>query len=69
MSNSTEDGGIFSGNYLHVDHLIMECMQIIIIELNDVASDSAPSKLTEQLSATTGGSGTIQIQNSYFPNI
>ena len=34
------------------------------LELYDVASDSAPSKLTSQLPATTGGSGTIQIESS-----
>ena len=62
---STEDGGIFSGNYLHVDHFNHGMYaNNNKLELYDVASDSAPSKLTSQLPATTGGSGTIQIQNT-----
>jgi hypothetical protein len=62
---STEDGGIYSGNYLHVDHFNHGMYaNNNKLELYDVASDSAPSKLTSQLPATTGGSGTIQIQNT-----
>ena len=62
---STEDGGIYSGNYLHVDHFNHGMYaNNNKLELYDVASDSAPSKLTSQLPATTGSSGTIQIESS-----
>ena len=62
---STEDGGIFSGNYLHVDHFNHGMYaNNNKLELYDIASDLAPSKLTSQLPATTGGSGTIQIESS-----
>jgi hypothetical protein len=62
---STEDGGIFSGNYLQVEHFNhgMYANNNKLI-LNDIISDTAPTTLTEQLSATTGGSGTIQVEDS-----
>ena len=63
--SSTEDGGIFSGNYLQVEHFNhgMYANNNKLI-LNDIISDTAPTTLTEQLSATTGGSGTIQVEDS-----
>jgi len=62
---STEDGGIFSGNYLQVEHFNhgMYANNNKLV-LNDIISDTAPTTLTEQLSATTGGSGTIQVEDS-----
>ena len=48
---STEDGGIFSGNYLQVEHFNHGMYaNNNKLELNDVISDLAPTTLTEQLS-------------------
>ncbi len=62
---STGDGGIFSGNYLQVEHFNhgMYANNNKLI-LNDIISDTTPTILTEQLSATTSGSGTIQVEDS-----
>jgi hypothetical protein len=63
--SSTEDGGIFSGNYLQVQHFNhgMYANNNKLV-LNDIISDTAPAVLTAQLSSTTGASGIISVDDS-----
>ena len=62
---STDDGGIYSGNYLKVQHFNHGMYaNNNKLTLTDVASDSAPTTLTAQLSVTTGSSGVIQVEDS-----
>ena len=63
--SSTDDGGIFSGNYLQVQHFNHGMYaNNNKLTLSDVTSDVAPSTLEAQLLSTTGASGIIEVKDS-----
>ena len=62
---STDDGGIFSGNYLQVQHFNHGMYaNNNKLKLVDVSSDSAPATLNNELLSTTGASGVIVVNDS-----
>ena len=62
---STDDGGIFSGNYLQVQHFNHGMYaNNNKLKLVDVSSDSAPATLNNELLSTTGTSGVIVVNDS-----
>ena len=63
--SSTDDGGIFSGNYLQVQHFNHGMYaNNNKLTLSDITSDVAPSTLEAQLLSTTGASGIIEVKDS-----
>ena len=63
--SATEEGGIYSGNYLQVQHFNHGMYaNNNKLKLDDVVSDTSPTTLTSQLLVTTGASGVIQVEDS-----
>ena len=64
--SSTDDGGIFSGNYLQNCSISIAGMYANNnkLTLSDITSDVAPSTLEAQLLSTTGASGIIEVEDS-----
>jgi len=63
--SSIEDGGIFSGNYMRVEHFNHGMYaNNNKLELNDIISDISPTTLTSSLPSTIVSGGIIQVADS-----